>query len=173
MNFSKVNGFSGIVNGASIQLPTGNYNINNQTVVIDNNFNLINASQLTNGQQVTVWAIADPSSNKTALQIRAFVSSPTGVEESPVIVNEFILNQNFPNPFNPSTTITFTLQQTQFVTLKVFNALGEDVSTLVDGNLTQGLHSINFNANGLGSGFYLYRLESGNQVQMKKMVLLK
>ena len=173
MNFSKVNGFTGIVNGSSIQLPTGNYNINNQTVVIDNNYNLINVNQLTNGQKVIVWAVVDQSSNKTALQIQSKISSPTGVEEAPVVVDEFVLEQNYPNPFNPSTMISFTILSDQLITLKVFNALGEEVKTLVNGNLSKGTHSINFNANGLSSGFYLYKLESGNQVQVRKMMLLK
>ncbi len=173
MNFSKVNGFTGIVNGSSIQLPTGNYNVNNQTVVIDNNYNLINVNQLTNGQQVIVWAVVDQSSNKTALQIQSKISSPTGVEEAPVVVDEFVLEQNYPNPFNPSTMISFTILADQLVTLKVFNALGEEVKTLVNGNLSKGTHSINFNANGLSSGFYLYKLESGNQAQVRKMMLLK
>ncbi len=173
MNFSKIIGFTGIVNGASIQLPTGSYLINNQTVVIDNNFNLIPSSQLSTGQQVTVWAIIDPSSNKTALQIQSKVTSPTSVDESPAVVDEFVLEQNYPNPFNPSTTISFTLTANQFVTLKVFNALGEEVRTLVNGDLAQGSHSINFNANSLSSGFYIYKLESGNQVQVRKMMLMK
>jgi hypothetical protein len=173
MNFSKVNGFAGTVNGLSIQLPTGNYTINSTTVVIDNNYNLITTGQLTNGQQVIVWSVMDGSSNKTALQIQSKISSPTGIEESPAVVSKFELNQNYPNPFNPSTTISFTLQENQFVTLKVFNAIGEEVTTLVNGNLTQGLHSANFNADGLSSGFYIYKLESGNQVQVRKMMLLK
>jgi hypothetical protein len=172
-NFSKVNGFSGTVTGSSIQLPTGSYAINNQTVVIDNNYIVIPASQLTTGQQVIVWAVVDPSSNKTALQIQSKVSSPTGVGETPVIADNFVLEQNYPNPFNPSTTISFTIQADQLVTLKIFNALGEEVRTLVNGNLAKGTHSINFNAGGLSSGLYLYRLESGNQVQVKKMTLLK
>jgi hypothetical protein len=173
MNFSKVNGFIGTVNGAFIQLPTGNYNIHSNTVVIDNNFNLISAGQLTNGQQVIVWSAIDGSFNKTALQIQSKVSSPTGVKESPVVVDEFILEQNYPNPFNPSTTISFTIQADQLVSLKVFNAIGEEVRTLVNSNLAKGTHNINFNAEGLSSGFYLYRLESGNQVQVRKMMLLK
>ena len=96
--------------------------------------------------------------------------------EVEVIINvpeKFELSQNYPNPFNPATTISFTLQTNQFVTLKVFNSLGEEVSTLVNRNLTQGTHSFNFNANGFGSGLYLYRLESGGKVQVRKMMLLK
>jgi len=173
MNFSKVSGFSGIVNGSAIQLPTGNYVINNETIVIDNNYNVINASQLISGQQVIVWAAVDASSNKTALQIQSKLSSPTSVEESPVTVDMFVLEQNYPNPFNPSTTISFSIQTDQFVTLKVFNAIGEEMTTLINENLTRGTHNINFNADGLSSGFYIYRLESGNQVQVRKMMLLK
>ena len=173
MNFSKVNGFTGIVNGSSIQLPTGNYSINNQTVVIDNNYNLINLNQLTNGQQVIVWAVIDASSNKSALQIQSKATSPTGVEESPLVVDEFILEQNYPNPFNPSTMISFTILADQLVTLKVFNSLGEEVRTLINSNLSKATHNINFNADGLSSGFYLYKLESSNQVQVRKMMLLK
>ena len=172
-NFSKVNGFSGTVTGSAIQLPTGSYAINSQTVIIDNNYNVISASQLTNGQQVIVWAVIDPSSNKTALQIQSKISSPTVIDETPVVADNFILEQNYPNPFNPSTTISFTIQADQLVKLKVFNALGEEVRTLVNSNLTKGTHNINFNADNLSSGFYLYRLESGSQVQVKKMLLLK
>ncbi|MBK7500635.1 MAG: T9SS type A sorting domain-containing protein [Ignavibacteriales bacterium] len=85
----------------------------------------------------------------------------------------FVLEQNYPNPFNPSTTISFSIQTDQFVTLKVFNAIGEEMATLINKNLTRGTHNINFNADGLSSGFYIYRLESGNQVQVRKMMLLK
>jgi hypothetical protein len=172
-NFSKVSGFSGTVNGSSIQLPTGSYAITSQTVFIDNNYSVIPANQLTTGQQVVVWAVVDLSSNKTALQIQSKVSSPTGINETPVIADNFVLEQNYPNPFNPSTTISFTIQADQLVTLKVFNALGKEIRTLVNGSLTKGTHNVNFNADNLSSGFYLYRLESGNQVQVKKMMLLK
>lgn len=173
MNFSRINGPIETVTLSSIQLPTGSYVVNNKTVVIDLNYNIISASQLTSGQQVTVWAVTDAFSNKTALQIQVPVSSPTGVEESPTIVNQFILEQNYPNPFNPSTTISFTLPAEQFVTLKIFNSLGEEIATLVNANLTQGTHNIKFDAKGLSSGFYIYRLENGNQSLVKKMMLIK
>ena len=173
INFSKVNGFAGVVTGSSIQLPSGTYIINNQTIVIDNNYNIIAASQLINGQQVIIWAVLDAVSNKTAMQIQSKVTSPTSVENNTITVNDFVLEQNYPNPFNPSTTISFTIQADQLVTLKVFNAIGEEVKTLVNGNLAKGTHNINFDATGLSSGFYFYRLESGNQEQVKKMVLLK
>jgi Secretion system C-terminal sorting domain len=97
----------------------------------------------------------------------------TAVDDEMNIPVDFALSQNHPNPFNPSTTISFTLTANQFVTLKIFNSLGEEISTLVNDNLTQGSHSINFNSNGLSSGLYLYRLESGSQVLVRKMMLLK
>jgi len=173
MNFSKVNGFVGIVSGSSIQLPTGSYSINPQTVVIDNNFSRINTNQLSNGQQVIIWASVDALSNNTALQIQSKVSSPTGIEESPALVDEFILEQNYPNPFNPSTTISFTIQADQFVSLRVYNTIGEEVKTLVNENLTKGTYKISFNAGQLSSGLYLYRLETGGQMKVRKMMLLK
>lgn len=173
INFSKVNGFTGIVNNSLIRLPNGTYSINDQTIIIDNNYNVISANQLVNGQQVIVWGLLDAASNKTALQIQSKVFLPTSVENNNVIVNNFVLEQNFPNPFNPSTVISFTIQADQQVTLKVINAVGEEVKTLVNNNLSKGTHNIIFNAAGLSSGLYFYRLESNNQVQVKKMMLLK
>ena len=97
------------------------------------------------------------------------------VHGGPAIPNEFALHQNFPNPFNPTTQISFDLPQSGIVSLKVFNLLGEEVGTLVDGSLESGTHAVAFNADafGLGSGIYFYRLTSRNLVQTKKMVLVK
>ena len=85
----------------------------------------------------------------------------------------FQLNQNFPNPFNPSTTIKFTTPEAGNVSLKVYNLLGQQVRNLVSGFMEAGTHSINFNAVGLQSGLYFYRLESAGLNQVKKMTLLK
>jgi hypothetical protein len=89
------------------------------------------------------------------------------------VPEKFDLSQNYPNPFNPATTISFTIQADQLVSLKVFNSLGQEVRTLINNNLAKGTHNINFNADGLSSGLYLYKLESGNQVQVRKMMVLK
>lgn len=172
-NFSKVSGFTGIINGNSVQLPTGTYNITNQTVVIDLNFNFININQLTTGQPVVVWAETDASSEKTALQIRLLLASPNDVDESQLSLDKYILEQNYPNPFNPSTTISFTIPDDQQAVLKVYNSIGEEVTTLVNTKMSKGTHKINFDAKGLSSGLYFYRLESGNQILVRKMILLK
>ncbi len=86
---------------------------------------------------------------------------------------EFRLDQNYPNPFNPSTTINYQLPATIHVTLEVFNLLGQGIATLVDAVESAGTKTIRFDAKGLASGVYLYKLQAGNRVQTKRFVLLK
>jgi len=86
---------------------------------------------------------------------------------------EIFLKQNYPNPFNPSTTIEFGIPESKFVTLFVYNLLGEQVDFLVKENLSSGNYSITWNAEQLPSGIYLCKLVAGNYVETKKMVLLK
>ncbi len=85
----------------------------------------------------------------------------------------FKLNQNYPNPFNPSTSISFELQNSEFIELEVFNMLGQKVATLINGYKSAGSHSITFNASNLSSGIYMYRLHSANATQTRKMLLVK
>jgi len=86
---------------------------------------------------------------------------------------EYHLLANYPNPFNPSTTIEFQIPQEGFVSLRVYNTLGEEVATLVNKNLNVGNYSVNFIANDLPSGLYIYRLEANNFTSSKKMLLLR
>jgi hypothetical protein len=86
----------------------------------------------------------------------------------------FILDQNYPNPFNPSTQIKYHLSSADVVSLKVYNDLGEEVATLVDGDQSAGTHTAVWNAGVVASGAYYYRLMVGNEVvSMKKALLLK
>ena len=87
--------------------------------------------------------------------------------------NDFKLNQNYPNPFNPSTTISFSLPVSGNVSLKIFNALGEEITSLVESFLESGVHTFNFNAEGLTSGLYVYQLSTSNAIQTRKMLYLK
>jgi len=89
------------------------------------------------------------------------------------IPNRYDLSQNYPNPFNPSTTIEFDLPKTSEVSLKVFNILGEKVATLLSGSLLSGSHSVEWDASNLASGVYLYRLQAGTYVEIRKMVLMR
>lgn len=107
---------------------------------------------------------------KAAEWFGAFVVS---VEDEQLNPTEFSLDQNYPNPFNPATTITFSLTQKSDVSLKVFNLLGQEVATVVNGVKTAGVHKVNFDASELTSGVYFYTIKSGEFVSTKKMILLK
>ena len=99
----------------------------------------------------------------------------------PLAVNEggsnlpvsYKLDQNYPNPFNPSTTINYSIPKESIVTLKIFNILGQEVKTLVNGEKSPGSYSIRFDASNLSSGIYFYSLRAGDYNQVKKMMLLK
>jgi protocatechuate 3,4-dioxygenase beta subunit len=102
------------------------------------------------------------------------LSNATGVETSSAVLPEqFTLSQNFPNPFNPTTNINYTIQQPGVVTLKVYNLIGQEIQTLVNNYQTSGNYRVTFNAQNLSSGVYFYRLQSNNNALMRKMILLR
>ena len=83
------------------------------------------------------------------------------------------LHQNYPNPFNPTTTIEYTLPHAKYATLKVYNVVGEEVATLVDGEQAAGIVRTTWDASGMSSGVYFYRLTAGEYVQTRQMVLMR
>ena len=89
------------------------------------------------------------------------------------IPNKYYLSQNFPNPFNPTTTINYQLEKIGFVSIKVYNILGQEVTALVNEVKSPGKYNITFNASSLASGVYIYRLTINNFVAVKKMELIK
>ncbi len=89
------------------------------------------------------------------------------------IPENFNLSQNYPNPFNPTTKIAFSLPTTNFVTLKVYNILGQEVATLINEEMKAGSYTVNFNASGYASGVYFYKLTAGSFNSVKKMSVLK
>jgi hypothetical protein len=95
------------------------------------------------------------------------------IENSIALPAYYALHQNYPNPFNPSTTIEFALPHAGFVTLKVYNVLGGQVATLIAGDHEAGTFKATWNASGMPSGVYFYRLIAGEYVQTKKAVLKK
>ena len=90
-----------------------------------------------------------------------------------VLPDKFELFQNFPNPFNPATTIKYSIAEEGFVNLTVFNILGEKVATLVSKNMKPGRYTVDFDANNLSTGIYVYRLDSGKNTSVKKIILMK
>ncbi|MCK9211593.1 MAG: M14-type cytosolic carboxypeptidase [Ignavibacteriaceae bacterium] len=103
-----------------------------------------------------------------------YTGNPVYVADA-YLPNEFQLYQNYPNPFNPSTTIQFKIEKQSAVLLQVYNSIGELVTTLVDQELSAGLHKVNFDAaaNSVASGIYYYKLQAGNSTQTKGMIFLK
>ncbi len=97
----------------------------------------------------------------------------TAVKSLGTVPGAFALNQNFPNPFNPSTEINFTIPKAGNVTLKVYNVLGQEVATLMDGFKSAQTYNVKFDASRLSSGIYFYTLKYDNQSVTKKMLLLK
>ncbi len=96
-----------------------------------------------------------------------------GVENIPEQPEEFVLEQNYPNPFNPTTTITYQVPKLCFVSLKVYDVLGNEVAELVNEEKYQGRYSVKFDASELASGVYIYQLRVNDYVSSKKMLLLK
>jgi len=113
---------------------------------------------------INLWA--DPS-----LKLKYDIT--TSVEEDNVIPTEFVLFQNYPNPFNPSTKIKFVIPKSSFVNLKVYNVLGIEAATLVNQERPAGNYEVEFNATDLPSGVYFYRLQAGDFIETKKMILLR
>lgn len=102
------------------------------------------------------------------------VSNPIGIQQiSSEVPNRYELKQNYPNPFNPVTNIEFNIPGSEHVNLVIFNSLGQEVATLVNQQLTPGTYKYDFNASGLPSGAYFYRLTAGNFVKTNKMILTK
>jgi hypothetical protein len=97
----------------------------------------------------------------------------TSVRQSAELPASYRLEQNYPNPFNPGTVIAFEMPKASPVSLKVFNILGQVVTTVVEGNLSAGTHHCRFDGKGLTSGVYVYQLRAGDFLQTKKMILLK
>ena len=89
------------------------------------------------------------------------------------IPSDYSLSQNYPNPFNPSTKFSYQIPKSGQVTLKVFNTLGKEVATLVNGERSAGRYIVDFNGQGLSSGIYFYTIQSGSFFETRKMMLLK
>jgi len=132
--------------------------------------------------EARIYAVIDPDNAIAEIHddnnigfVPLRVQDATGIEEEPVhqLPDRYVLGQNYPNPFNPSTTITYQLPIRGHVMLKVYDVLGREVRTLVNEMQEPGFKSLLFNATGLASGVYFYRLEVGTFSTFKKFLLLR
>ncbi len=97
----------------------------------------------------------------------------TAVETIEELPTEFALNQNYPNPFNPTTQIEFSVPEVGSYSLKVYNAIGQQVAVLASGQMNIGNYQISFDASRLASGLYIYQLAGNNVKMTKKIILMK
>ena len=104
---------------------------------------------------------------------RYLTSNSTGINEAKSLPKSFALEQNYPNPFNPSTTINYSIPKSGLVTIKVYDILGREVTTLVNEEKNAGNYNVEFNASRLASGIYLYRMSAGSFEETKKLILIK
>ncbi len=113
------------------------------------------------------------ATNLYTAKLTLLLGSSKPLVNEPTEIESFKLHDNFPNPFNPSTSIKFSVPSDGLVTLKVFDVTGKEAASLVNENLEQGEHEVNFNASHLSSGVYFYKLISGSFTEVKKMILVK
>lgn len=132
-----------------------------------NHFRTIDDSQPTNRFDIDCWGSTDVLYANWPCVI-------SDVDDNPApVISEFSLEQNFPNPFNPTTTISFTLSRADMTTLKVFDVLGRNAATVDLGRMDAGRHTVTFDGSNLSSGVYFYQVESGVANATRKMLLLK
>jgi len=163
--------------GAEIDL-TGNVT---NTYTISDQFGLQTYPSLAHGPEDQVLVIyqgfATDHQNTSYNALRTwgtFLGLYVSVKEiSSNIPEDYNLFQNYPNPFNPSTKIQFQIKETSFASLKVYDAIGNEIATLFNEDLPGGKYEVEFNANELTSGVYFYQLRAGNSVETKKMLLIK
>ncbi|MBA4313467.1 MAG: hypothetical protein C0417_12660 [Chlorobiaceae bacterium] len=86
---------------------------------------------------------------------------------------KYELFQNYPNPFNPSTTLSFVISQLSFISLKIYNVLGQEVATLIEGEKAPGYYEIEWNADNMPTGVYVYKIMAGNFTDVKRMILIR
>ncbi len=128
------------------------------------------------GRVYPIWMRMVTTKDGTQLSVWISIIDDTPIlarDNKPAIFQDLILRQNYPNPFNPITTIQFSLQRSQPVNLKVFNTAGQEIGTLVDGQLSAGAHTVSFNGENLPSGIYYYRLRTDQNMKTRKMILLR
>lgn len=146
------------------------------TITVTFDSNGLEAGQVFSG--VIMLLSNDPNATLVTIPV-TLVTDPVGsIGHDPTLAGKFYLAQNYPNPFNPTTTIRYNLPKSATVSLKIFNALGQEIKTLVEGNQAAGEKTIawdgkNNAGNPVSSGVYLYVLKSGSEVLSRKMLLLK
>ena len=123
---------------------------------------------------MVMWSLVFSVSSTGEIMKSRQTIQPVGVDETvSSIPSNYLLLQNYPNPFNPSTKISYSIPHKSFVTLKVYDPLGSIAAELVREEKEAGRYELDFNAVDLSSGVYFYKIEAGDFIQIKKMILIK
>ena len=138
-----------------------------------NNVTVNNAAGVTSSQSLTITNALFNLSGTLSGPYTASRTSTDVQENLSGMPQVFALNQNYPNPFNPTTQISYSIPKESYISLKVYNLMGQEVATLVSGNQTAGKYTVPFDASRLSSGVYMYRLQAGTSVEVKRMILMK
>jgi hypothetical protein len=151
-NFGKELGNFSVAN-----IPYGTYELVAQKIGLDN--------------AISQTVVIDPVNNQiTGINLNFIIST---IESDVLIPSNIVLYQNYPNPFNPTTNITFTITSQSFVSLKVYDLLGNELATLVNEEKPTGTYEVKFNGSKFTSGVYFYNLQVGQSTKIRKMVLIK
>lgn len=154
------------------------YDYTASTSYTDNNFTV---KRRFGDDSAEYWVVAVDNTNKLSVETQHESTSGTsGIQwktneenKTNEVVKKYDLFSNYPNPFNPSTQITYQIPKDGFVSLVVYNSLGQAVKTLVNKEQSKGKYSISFNASNLPTGIYFYRIQASDYVSVKKMLLVK
>ena len=114
----------------------------------------------------------EPSKRWDSTSVDLSITS-VGTNSPDNLISSYQLSQNYPNPFNPSTNIKFSIPNSEYVTLKIYNLLGQEVATLVSDNLNAGDYTYSWNAESLAGGVYFYKIQAGSYQEVRKMAYLK
>ncbi len=178
-NINNYTGRNGISNHRNVMRkivnPSGeSFDINlNETKDISST---ISFNSTWNKDNVRIIVFVQSSSTKEVFQSESITYNElgiTGINDNKNLSTTFVLEQNYPNPFNPTTKISYSIPYNGFVTLKVYNILGNEIATLVSKNQPAGKFNINFDASNLTSGIYFYTLTTDSFSDTKKLLLLK
>lgn len=171
-------GGAGIVHNSSIDIWSAGSTFahydgsswNTVSATLPNGASMLNMSRISSSDIWTVGRYLDGDNLKT---LTMHYQSPTLISNQNTLAGDYTLSQNYPNPFNPSTTISYQLPSQSHVTLKVFDLLGREVATVVEGVEEPGYKSVQFDGRGMASGIYFYQLRAGAFVDTKRFLLLR
>ncbi len=170
------------INDVTVWAPASGIDLSTFKLYVDNNEldhpiknckPLITVGPLSQGDHVIAMNIEDNVGRVSVLKFEVNAITPTGIEDDDAVPTEFSLEQSYPNPFNPTTTINYSLAKDSHVMLTIYNSLGNVVEEIMNAQKSAGYHKISWDASAQPSGIYFYKLTTDEFSDIKKCILLK